>query len=114
MRIGRIHRLGQTKDVYIYNLSAAGKVEAHILELLDAKIKMFQLVIGDLDMIIGNLHEKRDFDDMIMDIWTGTDDDDTIQAGLDELGERLASAKNHYLSIKELDDKLLGELLPEK
>lgn len=113
-RIGRIHRLGQTKDVYIYNLSAAGTVEAHILELLDAKINMFQLVIGELDMILGNLHEKRDFEDMIMDIWTGTDDDDTIQAGLDELGERLASAKNHYLSVKELDDKLLGELLPEK
>ncbi len=113
-RIGRIHRLGQTKDVYIYNLSAAGTVEAHILELLDAKINMFQLVIGELDMILGNLQEKRDFEDMIMDIWAGTEDDDTLRVGMEELGERLASARNHYLSVKELDDKLLGELPPEK
>jgi len=111
-RIGRIHRLGQTKDVYIYNLSAAGTVEAHILELLDAKINMFQLVVGELDMILGNLKEKRDFEDIIMDIWAGTADDDGLKASLNELGEKLIEAKNHYLSVRELDDNLLGELLP--
>ncbi len=113
-RIGRLHRLGQTKDVYIYNLSAAGTVEAYILELLDAKINMFQLVVGELDMILGNLREKKDFEDIVMDIWAGAADEATLQAGLAELGEKLAAAKKHYLAVKELDDRLLGELLPEK
>ena len=70
-RIGRLHRIDQARNVSIYNLSAAGTVEAHILELLDAKINMFQLVVGELDMILGNLREKRDFEDIIMDIWAG-------------------------------------------
>lgn len=35
-RIGRIHRVGQKRDVYIYNLSAKDTIEARILELLDA------------------------------------------------------------------------------
>ncbi|MCL6448959.1 MAG: DEAD/DEAH box helicase family protein [Armatimonadetes bacterium] len=113
-RIGRLHRLGQTKDVYIYNLSAAGTVEAYLLELLDAKINMFQLVVGELDMILGNLREKKDFEDIVMDIWAGAADEATLQAGLAELGEKLAAAKEHYLAVKELDDRLLGELLPEK
>ena len=113
-RIGRIHRLGQEQDVYIYNLSAPGTVEAHILELLDAKINMFQLVVGELDMILGNLQEKRDLEDIIMDIWTGTTDDASLKAGIDELGERLIAAKKHYLAVKDLDDRLLGELLPEE
>ena len=112
-RIGRIHRLGQERDVYIYNLSAAGTVEAHILELLDAKINMFQLVVGELDMILGNLEEKRELEDIIMDIWAGSADDVSIEAGMDELGNRMTAAKKHYLAVKDLDDRLLGELLPE-
>lgn len=112
-RIGRIHRLGQEKDVYIYNLSAAGTVEAQILELLDAKINMFQLVVGELDMILGNLQEKRDFEDIIMDIWVGAADEAKLKEDMNELGDRLSAAKKHYLTVKGLDDRLLGELLPE-
>ncbi len=113
-RVGRLHRLGQTRDVYIYNLSAAGTVEAHILELLDAKINMFQLVVGELDMILGNLKEKRDFEDIIMDIWSTATDEEKLRRQLDDLGQQLVLAKERYLAVKELDDRLLGALLPEK
>ncbi len=113
-RIGRLHRIGQTRNVSIYNLSAAGTVEAHILELLDAKINMFQLVVGELDMILGDLHEKRDFEDIIMDIWAGALDDISLQSQLSDLGDRLLKAKEQYLAVKTLDEKLLGALLPDK
>jgi SNF2 family DNA or RNA helicase len=113
-RIGRLHRIGQTRNVSIYNLSAAGTVEAHILELLDAKINMFQLVVGELDMILGDLHEKRDFEDIIMDIWAGALDDISLQSQLSDLGDRLFRAKEQYLAVKALDEKLLGALLPVK
>jgi SNF2 family DNA or RNA helicase len=113
-RIGRLHRIGQTRDVSIYNLSAARTVEAHILELLDAKINMFQLVVGELDMILGNLREKRDFEDIIMDIWAGALDDTNLQSRLSDLGDRLLTAKEQYLAVKALDEKLLGALLPDK
>jgi len=111
-RIGRIHRLGQTRDVYIYNLSAAKTVEAYILELLDAKINMFQLVVGELDMILGNLREKRSFEDIVMDIWNRAANEEEVEAGMEELGRQLAAAKEHYLAVKEIDDRLLGELRP--
>lgn len=112
-RIGRIHRLGQERDVHVYNFAAAGTIEAHILDLLDAKINMFQLVVGELDMILGNLKEKRDFEDLIMDIWAGATNDESVQVQMEELGNRLVSARDHYLAVKELDDRLLGELTPE-
>ncbi len=111
-RIGRLHRIGQTRNVSIYNLSAAGTVEAHILELLDAKINMFQLVVGELDMILGNLREKRDFEDIIMDIWASARDESSLQSELSDLGARLFKAKEQYLVVKALDDQLLGALLP--
>ncbi len=113
-RIGRIHRLEQKKDVYIYNLSAADTVEAYILELLDAKINMFQLVIGELDMILGNLKEKRDFEDLIMDIWSRTQNESAIKQEMENLGEQLVAAKMHYDRVKQLDNNLLGELFPDE
>ncbi|MBW0259247.1 MULTISPECIES: DEAD/DEAH box helicase [Bacillus] len=51
-RIGRIHRLGQERDVHIYNMSTNGTVEEHILKLLYEKIQLFENVIGDLDDIL--------------------------------------------------------------
>jgi len=53
-RIGRVHRLGQEKDVYIFNLTMKGTIEDYILELLYEKIQLFQLTIGDLELILGD------------------------------------------------------------
>jgi len=36
-RIGRVYRLGQTEDVYIYNLCTLGTIEEHIVRLLHEK-----------------------------------------------------------------------------
>lgn len=58
-RIGRVHRLGQTHDVHIFNLCTKGTIEEHILHLLHEKINLFELVIGELDHIIEKL-ESRD------------------------------------------------------
>src|SRR5256886_8030186 len=41
-RIGRLHRIGQTREVHIVNLAAAGTIESYILQLLDQKIKLFE------------------------------------------------------------------------
>ncbi|URN93085.1 MAG: DEAD/DEAH box helicase [Candidatus Pristimantibacillus lignocellulolyticus] len=58
-RIGRVHRLGQTHDVHIFNLCTQGTIEEHILHLLHEKINLFELVIGGLDHILEKL-ESRD------------------------------------------------------
>lgn len=57
-RIGRVHRLGQTHDVNIYNLSTRNTIEEHILSLLHEKINMFELVIGQLDTILEKIEKK--------------------------------------------------------
>lgn len=112
-RIGRLHRIGQKNSVFIYNLSAKDTIEAKILELLDAKINMFQLVVGELDMILGNLKAEKDFEDIIMEIWAESKTEEELSMHLEELGEQLASAKKHYEAVKNIDENLLGELLPD-
>lgn len=111
-RVGRLHRMGQKKDVFILNFVAKQTVEAYVLELLDAKINMFQLVVGELDMILGSLKEKKDFESIIMDIWSGADSEEKLSHEINMLGERLIEAKRQYEAVRQLDDRLLGELLP--
>ncbi|PAE24263.1 MULTISPECIES: SNF2-related protein [Bacillaceae] len=67
-RIGRIHRLGQEKDVMIYNFATKGTVEEHIMKLLYEKIHLFEKVIGDLDDILTKL-EFGSIDDHLVDIF---------------------------------------------
>lgn len=110
-RIGRIHRIGQNHEVNVYNLAAAGTVEQHIVHILDVKINMFQLVIGELDMILGALDDQRDFEDMVWDVWLQSQDDSQVARGMESLGDALVQAKEHYQKVQNIDNKLLGELV---
>ena len=67
-RIGRVHRLGQTKDVFIYNFAVKDTVEEHILKLLYEKIHLFERVIGELDDILAKI-ELHNLDDYLHDIF---------------------------------------------
>jgi len=58
-RIGRVHRLGQTQDVNIFNLCTVNTIEEHILHLLHEKINLFELVIGELDHIIERIEASN-------------------------------------------------------
>jgi SNF2 family DNA or RNA helicase len=107
-RIGRLSRIGQTHDVHVFNLVAAGTVEATVLHLLEAKLSMFELVIGEIDMILGNLDDEREFQDVVADLWITSADGDDFARRIDELGERLLEAKRAYLAQRSHDDRLFG------
>ena len=68
-RIGRLHRIGQTREVHIVNLAAAGTIESHILQLLDQKIKLFELVVGELDLILGEFGGAQQFEGRLAKEW---------------------------------------------
>ncbi len=108
-RIGRLSRIGQTRDVYVFNLAAADTLEAAMLYLLEAKIAMFELVIGEIDMILGNLDEEKEFEDVVTDLWVHAQDQNEFRTSLDDLGERLIAAKEAYLRQRTYEDRLFGE-----
>lgn len=107
-RIGRIHRIGQTKDVYVYNLAAENTVEYHILDILDKKINMFELVVGEVDLILGDIEDDSDFSDIVMNAWTASHDMNEVIKQMNILQDKLLENKRQYLKIKELDDGLFG------
>jgi SNF2 family DNA or RNA helicase len=107
-RVGRLSRIGQKSDVYVFNLVAAGTVEAAVLRLLEAKLNMFELVIGEVDMILGNLDDEKEFEDMVADEWAASRDTDEFAARMEALGDRLLAAKAAYFRQRAQDEKLFG------
>ncbi|WP_141431630.1 DEAD/DEAH box helicase [Bacillus sp. 03113] len=108
-RIGRIHRLGQEKDVIIYNFATKNTVEEHILKLLYEKIDLFEKVIGELDDILTRL-EFGSFEDHLVDIFTHSSSEREMRIKMDNLtsmiqfaeevkeGEAHAAARNQSIS----------------
>jgi SNF2 family DNA or RNA helicase len=108
-RIGRLHRIGQTQDVYVFNLCLQGSIEDYMLQVLDAKINMFELVIGEIDTILGNLEGDADFSDIILGLWVRAHTPADLEKQFDELGEQLLAAKARYEETKTLDEAIFGE-----
>jgi SNF2 family DNA or RNA helicase len=108
-RIGRLHRIGQTRDVFIFNLSVRDTIEDYIIEILDSKINMFEMVIGEIEPILGHLGEDRDFEEIILDIWAESKDNNMLKQNFERLGNDMVKAKNDYLRSKSLDNAIFGE-----
>jgi len=70
---------------------------------------MFELVIGEIDMILGRLKEEKDFSETVYDIWIDALSDEERKKAFGHLGRKLARARNGYQKSRELDEKLFGE-----
>jgi SNF2 family DNA or RNA helicase len=102
-RIGRLHRLGQERDVYVFNLAAAETVEADLLELLTSKIRMFELVVGELDLILGLMADQTSFEQTLARMWLESDDLVQYRQELTHLGERIREARQRYAGVQEAE-----------
>lgn len=105
-RIGRIHRLGQKRKVRIFNLSVANTIEAYILELLANKIRMFELVIGELDLILGELAGQRSFESYLQEAWVGSQSEAELLQKIVELEKIITGARATYTQIRSTSDEL--------
>lgn len=95
-RIGRVHRLGQTEDVQIYNLCTLGTIEEHIVHLLHEKINMFELVIGELDEIIAQFEKEDSIEKKLAQLVLEAKDGEELLKRIDGLGDSLLAAKHKH------------------
>ncbi|MFV1958180.1 MAG: DEAD/DEAH box helicase, partial [Planctomycetota bacterium] len=111
-RIGRVHRIGQERDVFVFNLVAAGTIEEEILRVLDEKIDMFELVVGEVEAILGRLgDDEREFSDLVLDIYAETSDAGEMRARFDALAEDMVRAKARHLKAVAFEEHVFGREL---
>ena len=102
-RIGRVHRLGQTRDVSIYNFATRGTVEENVLYLLYDKINMFQMVLGELDVILSRLKLGGSFEKELTEILVGSDSPGEVRERLDRLAEAILQTREEVVEDDPFD-----------
>jgi SNF2 family DNA or RNA helicase len=113
-RIGRVHRLGQEHPVKVIHLAARGTIEAYVLEILDRKIKMFELVVGEMEEILGTWQPHGSFEDEVFRRWTESTDPRTRKRRFAELGQHLIVARRLYQKQKDQQTWLFPSLAEQE
>lgn len=112
-RIGRVHRLGQNREVLILNLCIEDTIEEHIVNLLGHKIKLFERVVGELEMILGYLSGElkgiESLDSRIMEILVKYSDKQEQKQQIDSLGDEFRKAGQDFEQVRKLQENFLGK-----
>ena len=103
-RIGRLHRLGQQQPVRIYNFVQAGTLQEHLLHLLQEKLNLFELVVGETGLVLGERFSSDEFAEEVLRRWR--ESEGRVAQALAGLGDELAAARDTYGEVKKLDETL--------
>lgn len=128
-RMGRIHRYGQQKDVFVFNLVAEDTREGRVLAKLFEKLEEIRNVLGSDKVfdIVGDVFYGKNLYQLILDAVANTRSMEEIikelEIKVDEryiakvkeaLGESLATRHIDYMRIKEMAEKAKEyRLIPE-
>jgi superfamily II DNA or RNA helicase len=128
-RMGRIHRYGQTKEVFIFNMVAAntreGRVMERILEKLEEIRKAMRSdkvydVISEVfygkdlsQLLLEAASSARDINDILKELDIRVDEE-YVKKVKENLGESLATKYINFTHIKEMSEKAREQrLIPE-
>ena len=104
-RIGRLHRIGQEHPVDVVNLCLAGSIEERMLRILDERINLFELVVGEVEMILGYLEEDGDFAGLMLGAFAVGEEADR-ERELGRIADALAAARTRYGRVTAYDEAL--------
>jgi SNF2 family DNA or RNA helicase len=104
-RIGRVHRIGQQRQVYVFNLALADTVEEYVLDKLFHKIDLFQQTVGETSQILSGLaSDGRSFEDAIFERLVDADAAVDLENDFDDLAVDLAQQTALSQKVEQFND----------
>jgi SNF2 family DNA or RNA helicase len=108
-RIGRVHRLGQARDVRVYNFALRDTIDDYVLQLLYQKIDLFTLTIGALETILADVQDAElDIEERILEALLRTPGREPLRCELESLGDELQAASGRQHDAEALTQGVLG------
>jgi SNF2 family DNA or RNA helicase len=107
-RIGRVHRLGQTRDVRVLNFVLRETIDDYVVRLLYQKINLFTMTVGALETVLSEVQDGEiDLEERILELLLRTDDSATLRKEVDDLGDELVSARERQVAAESLTAEVL-------
>jgi hypothetical protein len=91
------------------NLAAAGTIESYILRLLDQKIKLFELVVGELDLILGEFGGAQEFEGRLANEWLAAESEADFERRVETLGAEI----EHSSAVGKEQEQLNSLIAPD-
>jgi SNF2 family DNA or RNA helicase len=103
-RIGRIHRIGQKRKVYVFNMALEDTIEEYVLERLYHKIDLFQQTVGELSTILTRLEQSgSSFEDEIFEQLVNADSEVDLENNFDDMAVDLQEQRELADKIEEFN-----------
>ena len=86
-------------------------MEQHVLDILGRKMRLFELIVGEVSEVLGHFQKGRSFEQMVADIWLSSENETEEKAAFDNLGEAAGAARVRYDGVKRANAgfSILGE-----
>ena len=114
-RIGRLDRICQTRDMYIYSLATKDTMEEHVVDLIINKMCCIGLVIGELPTILFNLgidgsgkSGLSKIEEMLMDSFIDSKNNlELFAKDVDLIGSMIDKGVSEYTAAKNASAEVL-------
>ena len=104
-RIGRIHRIGQKRDVYVFNMALKDTIEEYVLDRLYHKIDLFQQSVGELSSILSRLEESgTSFENEIFERLVNADSTADLENDFDAMAVDLQEQRDLANKLEEFNN----------
>ena len=108
-RIGRVHRLGQSRDVTVFNFTLRDTIDDYVLRLLYQKINLFTLTIGALETVLTETQDGEiDLEERILDILMQSANGEETRRQVETLGDELIQAHARQRAAESFTMEALG------
>jgi SNF2 family DNA or RNA helicase len=93
-RIGRIDRIGQEREVHVFNMALEGTIEEHVLDKLFGKIDVFNQSIGGLRDVLSRMEKSgSDFESEVFECLRDADTKVELENNFEEMAVDLEENK---------------------
>lgn len=106
-RIGRIDRIGQEREVHVFNLALENTVEEQVLDKLYGKIDLFNKSIGGLRDILSRMEKSgTDFEREVFDRLRHADDRVELENNFEEMAVDLEENKEAADKMSDFNERV--------
>ena len=80
-----------------------------MLRLLDQKIKLFELVVGELDVILGDFGGAESLEQRLTDEWLSAESDSQFERAVEDIGDEITESREAGLAQEQLNSDIAAE-----